>query len=141
MKEAGVHVGHDIVTIAGDRAGTMLLQLTDHPCMPWLVLGESQGVAWPVVVVTKAQICVFLICKSGNKRASYFGCLHLHKGDTKEATYHPSLRAKRESEGVALGGGHWPPISAATQARQGRQAEVKLLQPFADKNTGHTDTH
>ena len=99
-------------------------------------------------------------------------CTYVHKGDTKEATYHPSLRAKRESEGVALGSGHWPPISAATQARQtikarkarkarkegkqgrqgkqaskarqarqGRQAEVKLLQPFADKNTGHTDTH
>ena len=28
MKEAGVHVGHDIVTIAGNRAGTMLVQVT-----------------------------------------------------------------------------------------------------------------
>ena len=49
-------------------------------------------------------------------------CTYVHKGDTKEATYHPSLQAKRESEGVALGGRHWPPISAATQASKARKA-------------------
>ena len=74
MKEAGVHVGHDIVTIVGNRAGTMLVQVTtDHPCLPWC---WEKVRAWPVVVVvvvTKARICVFLICKSESKRASYFG--------------------------------------------------------------------
>ena len=116
MKEAGVHVGHDIVTIAGNRAGTMLVQVT----IPALLGArrKSGRVQW-WAVVTKAQICVILICKSESSRTSYIGYQHLymyniHESDTKEATYHPSLLG--ESQGVAVGGGHWTPISAAKQA-------------------------
>ena len=39
-----------------------------------------------------------------------------HRGDTKEATCIISPCEGRESQGVAVGGGHWTPISAAKQA-------------------------
>ena len=109
-----MHVGHDIVTIAGNCAGTMLLQVT-IPALLGARRKSGRGQWW--TLVTKAQICVILICKSESKSTSVIGYLntYVHEGDTKEPTYHPSLLLG-ESQGVAVGGGHWTPISAAKQA-------------------------
>ena len=70
-----MHVGHDIVTIAGNRAGTMLVQVT----IPALLGArrKSGRVQW-WAVVTKAQICVILICKSESSRTSYICYQHLY---------------------------------------------------------------
>ena len=92
----------------------MLVQVTTTPALLGARRKSGRGQWW--TLVTKAQICVILICKSESKSTSVIGYLnsYVHEGDTKEATYHPSLLG--ESQGVALGGGHWTPISAGKHA-------------------------